>query len=203
MAYDSLIMIQLPRIIIFVWVGLTVLLIVTLGISLSVSQFQFRNQFNITADSRTQSQSQLQFPNRESILHHKDSSTQKISSIQNMIALLNYERAKSNLPPLLESPKLNATALEKACDMLERDYFDHVDPDGREAWHLYTAKGYQYLFAGENLIEGYETDQQALQALLESERHRANILSTQFEDIGIGRCGDFVVQHFGVVGYGL
>ena len=186
-------MIQLPRFIIFLWIGLTLILIFSLGVLVLSPQFQFQNQSQLHINSESQSQPQNQ----------EDSSSQNISSIQNMIALLNYERAKIDLPPLVESSKLNATALEKACDMVEREYFDHVDPDGREAWHLYAAKGYQYLFAGENLIEGYATDQQALQALLESERHRANIFSTQFEDIGIGRCGDFVVQHFGVVGYGL
>lgn len=123
-------------------------------------------------------------------------SNQRTSSSQDMVALINQLRSDHDLPPLVSNFRLNTAALNKACDMVERNYFGHLDPEGREVWHFIAAENYYHLFAGENLTEGYDSDQEALAALMESPRHRDNLLSEDFRDLGIGRCGDFQVQLF-------
>lgn len=119
-----------------------------------------------------------------------------VSSRQEMVSLINRERQAAGLVSLTVSDKLNASAEDKACDMRDREYFGHLDPDNREAWYLFDKHDYHYAFAGENLIEGFTGDEQSLAALMASQPHRVNILSENFTQIGVGRCGEFTVQHF-------
>ena len=44
---------------------------------------------------------------------------------------------------------------------------------------------YLYHFAGENLASGFETTEVLVDAWMESEGHRANIMSTDYDDVGI------------------
>lgn len=181
-------MISIPKCILYAWlVGTSILILGFIGMSAALL-------YTVNQGPSSLKVKQAEFSNQA--VYGSD-----ISAIQNMVALINETRAADALPPLKESPVLNATALEKACDMVEREYFGHVDPDGREVWHIFDAKGYVYAHAGENLIEGYKTDLEAMEAIMESERHRANVLSNQFTEVGIGRCGSMVVQHFGSIRY--
>ena len=127
-------------------------------------------------------------------------------TIAGVIDRTNYERAQNSLPGLTESAELDASAQVKANDILARQYFEHVSPDGKSVSDLVTAANYQYIRVGENLALGDFTDNvDLLTAWMNSPGHRANILDKRYEDIGIGIAygnyqGRFVVvavQHFG------
>lgn len=113
-----------------------------------------------------------------------------------MVGLINTERNKFGLKPLKENSTLNTTARIKACDMNRNKYFSHKDLRGRMSWHLFTSNGYYYDLAGENLARLFKTDTEAMRAFVKSKTHRENILG-DFDEIGIGRCGVYIVQHFG------
>ncbi len=71
--------------------------------------------------------------------------------------------------------------------MADRDFFAHCDLDtGTSPWDRMTAAGYQWSYAGENIAAGYGTPQEAMTGWMNSSGHRANILSTNFREIGLG-----------------
>ncbi len=85
----------------------------------------------------------------------------------------------------------------KACDIVKRKYWSHKDPDGVESWYMFDLAGYKYVYAGENLAKDFYSDYQAMRALMRSPTHRENILMREYTNVGIGRCGNITVQHFG------
>ena len=114
-----------------------------------------------------------------------------------MIGLINKERAVENLEPLVQNEILKKTATIKACDMRDNNYFAHDNLQGEESWYLFKENGYSYSIAGENLIKDFDSESDAMVALMNSEKHRDNIMHTRYTEVGIGKCGIYTVQHFG------
>lgn len=103
-----------------------------------------------------------------------------------LLAETNTERAKNNLGTLVLNDDLTKAAQAKAEDMAERNYWSHTTPDGQEPWEFITATGYRYLSAGENLAYGFSTSDQAIVGWMNSPGHRANILNTDYREVGFG-----------------
>jgi uncharacterized protein YkwD len=127
-------------------------------------------------------------------------------TIQGVIDRTNYERQKYSLSGLTESSELDASAQVKANDILARQYFEHTSPDGKGVSDLVSDAGYAYVRVGENLALGsFSNEVDLLTAWMNSPGHKANILDTRFQDIGIGIAfGNYQgknvlvsVQHFG------
>lgn len=127
-------------------------------------------------------------------------------TVDGIVRYTNMERQKAGLPPVTIHRKLSASALKKANDMLDRQYFEHTSPDGRTAVNLIKDQGYVYQIVGENLALGdFGSDAKLVDAWMNSPAHRANILNGKFSEVGIGIVkgnynGSIVwlaVQHFG------
>ncbi len=127
-------------------------------------------------------------------------------SIDGIIRYTNNERKKAGLEPLSPQKKLSASALKKANDMLDRQYFEHTSLDGKIAVDLVKEKGYIFQIVGENLALGdFGSDKRLVDAWMNSPTHRENILNAKFTELGIGIVkGDYkgstvwlAVQHFG------
>ncbi len=122
-------------------------------------------------------------------------------SQQEILSLVNKDRALHGLPALQLSPTLNLAALAKAKDMLSNNYFAHISPTGATPWHWFKAMGYNYTYAGENLAEGYSKASELEKSWMESPSHRANILSPNYSDVGFAIVSfnntSIVVQMFG------
>ncbi|NMC35699.1 hypothetical protein GYA49_01500 [Candidatus Beckwithbacteria bacterium] len=124
-----------------------------------------------------------------------------------IISLVNLQRQKEGLTPLKPNDKLAAAAKAKANDMFEFGYWDHYSPTKRPPWTFILNAGYDYHYAGENLAKDYYDDQSLVQAWMDSEPHKANILNKNYEDIGIaimqgelnGKDTVLVVQMFGAL----
>ncbi len=114
-----------------------------------------------------------------------------------MVVLINSQRQAAGITALIENPRLDESARKKACDMRDRNYFAHLSPDGKMSWELILKSGYYYRFAGENLGRDFGRDEDAMAKFMGSETHKANILGKQYREVGIGRCGVFIVQHYG------
>ncbi len=117
-----------------------------------------------------------------------------------MLELVNQERVKQGLKPLTASEPLRAVARAHAIDMLARGYFSHISPEGTDPFERMTAAGVNYLAAGENLAFAPTVDL-AHVGLMNSPKHRDNILSTDFGQVGIGvinagQYGRMFVQNF-------
>jgi len=124
-----------------------------------------------------------------------------------LIELLNQERKSLGLQSLKENTTLDNAAVLKAQDILEKDYFSHQSPDGVAPWYWFKIAGYNYKIAGENLAIGFLDSRELNRAWLDSPSHRANLLNSNYKDVGIAILkGDFqgnettvVVQLFGTL----
>lgn len=106
-------------------------------------------------------------------------------TVENVTYLLNKERIYHGLSPLNVDIDLNHAAKNKSKDMLNRNYFEHYAYN-LTPWDFINNSGYKYLYAGENLAMDFETSEGMVGAWMKSPLHRKNILSEDFEDIGIG-----------------
>lgn len=102
-----------------------------------------------------------------------------------MFTLVNDERKSRGIDELVWNPEALDVARAHAQDMWERRYFGHVSPEGEDVSHRLNKAGTKYGVAGENLALA-PTVSTAHVGLMESPGHRANILSVEFEKMGIG-----------------
>ena len=104
---------------------------------------------------------------------------------QDMFRMVNTERAKQGLAPLAFDNALRDLARAHSKDMFARGYFSHYTPEGRSPFDRMEDAGITYEYAGENLALAPSTSL-AMQGLMNSQGHRANILSPNFHTVGIG-----------------
>jgi len=104
-----------------------------------------------------------------------------------IISETNNQRVANGLKTLKENTILNQTALAKAKDILDKQYFDHISPSGVGPDGLAKRYGYDYIIIGENLILGtFSGDKEAVDDWMNSPGHRANILNARYTEIGVG-----------------
>jgi hypothetical protein len=103
-----------------------------------------------------------------------------------LLAATNSERSGNGVGTLTQNSMLVAAAQAKANDMISRNYWSHVTPDGTQPWAFITNAGYQYSTAGENLAYGFMTGSEAVTGWMNSPPHRANILNGSFTEVGFG-----------------
>ncbi|WP_449619815.1 SafA/ExsA family spore coat assembly protein [Robertmurraya sp. Marseille-Q9965] len=108
-------------------------------------------------------------------------------SIENqVIQLTNQERAKYGLKPLKANWELSRVARYKSADMRDKNYFSHTSPTYGSPFTMIKSFGLSYRSAGENIAAGQTTPAQVVQAWMNSEGHRANILNSGYTEIGVG-----------------
>ncbi|WMW21850.1 CAP domain-containing protein [Methanolobus mangrovi] len=106
---------------------------------------------------------------------------------QQMLDLINGERAIYGLEPLRFNAVLNDVASEHSKEMIELDYFSHDSYDGTSFSERLANAGYDMVYVGENIALRYPPDLVAAhEGLMASPGHRANILSPNYNEIGIG-----------------
>ena len=120
------------------------------------------------------------------ITHGQISISSNQSFEQSLVELANGDRAAQGLSALSENSLLSEAAQEKANDMAAKGYFSHVSPDGTSSWYWFTAVGYYYTHAGENLALDFNTPSSLEAAWMASPEHRANILKGVYTQIGVG-----------------
>lgn len=122
-----------------------------------------------------------------------------------LIELVNKSRHEFGLPPLVRNEKLSRSALAKAQDMEQKQYFEHISPEGLQPWFFAEKQDYRYKNFGENLAEGFFSSESVHESWMKSAGHKNNILSEDFEEIGVaifdfeqnGLKSFLVIEHFG------
>jgi uncharacterized protein YkwD len=109
------------------------------------------------------------------------------------LCLVNAVRAHFGVGPLVDKPALDSAALAHSRDMVASNYFDHTSPSGTTVADIVRASGYLdgagSWTIGENLGYGTQdltTPVAMVLAWFFSPEHRANMLSTDYRDTGIG-----------------
>ncbi|WP_339166269.1 CAP domain-containing protein [Paenibacillus sp. FSL R5-0341] len=113
-----------------------------------------------------------------------------------VVKLVNAERAKSGLSALTSDALLDKVAVAKVKDMSNNNYFDHQSPTYGSPFDMMKQFGVTYSYAGENIAKGQKTPQEVVTAWMNSEGHRANILSKNFTHIGVGYYNGYWAQEF-------
>jgi uncharacterized protein YkwD len=102
-----------------------------------------------------------------------------------MLQLVNRERARQGIGPLVADTALRTVARAHSVDMFERGYFSHYTPEGKDPFERMRAAHIAFLTAGENLALA-QTLSIAHTGLMHSPGHRANILNPAYHRVGIG-----------------
>ena len=101
-----------------------------------------------------------------------------------VVALVNAERAKYGLSALRVDSRVQQAAQVRAAETVQS--FSHTRPNGSSFSTALTEAGVSYTRSGENIAYGQSTPQQVVQAWMNSDGHRANILNGSFTTIGVG-----------------
>ena len=117
-----------------------------------------------------------------------------------MFNLINAQRTKAGLAALKIDEEVQKVAKDKAKDMVNLGYFSHTSPTYGSPFDMLKSYGVSYKTAGEN-IAGNSSNQKAVDAWMNSEGHKANILNSGYNYTGIGivqsnKYGKIYVQMF-------
>jgi uncharacterized protein YkwD len=133
--------------------------------------------------------------------------------------LINAERASAGLAALGTNAQLATAAQGMADEMVEKQFFSHDTPDGRNVADRVVPTGYlprnDDWVLGENLAWGsgaLSTPRAIVNGWMNSTGHRKNILDSSYKDVGLGvklgspspsvKGGTVFVHNFGARGSG-
>jgi len=88
--------------------------------------------------------------------------------------------------PLTMNGALRCAARVHSQDMANRGFFDHVNPEGESPGDRISRAGYSFFTAGENIAAGQTSPEEVVAGWLDSPGHCMNIMSPDFEEIGVG-----------------
>ena len=109
------------------------------------------------------------------------------STEQQVVELVNLERANDGKAPLKLTDLLNTAAGQHSANMADRDFVAHCDPDTRSLPEdRMRDAGYFPNRSGENIAAGYGSPAAVMNGWMNSSGHRSNILSSNYREIGIG-----------------
>lgn len=103
-----------------------------------------------------------------------------------VVTMVNNERSKVGLAPLRLSWQLSRVARYKSQDMIDKGYFSHQSPTYGSPFVMMKAFGIKYMSAGENIAYGQKTATSVMTGWMNSAGHKANILSKNYSEIGVG-----------------
>ena len=115
---------------------------------------------------------------------------------QQVVDLVNQERAAYGLAPLTLSTELCNGARLKSQDMLNNGYFSHYSPTYGSPFEMMDSLGIETWGAAENIARGQKTAEEVMNSWMNSPGHRANILSEEYVKIGVGYADGYWTQWF-------
>ena len=124
---------------------------------------------------------------------------------QKLLDLVNKARSKGcncgdEYYPPVDSVKWNAK-LEQAAqkhsnDMNDNNFFSHTGSDGSEHHERILSTGYDCGWTGENIANGYTTEEAVVNGWLKSEGHCKNIMNEHYTEMGVATAGSYWTQDF-------
>lgn len=107
-----------------------------------------------------------------------------------VVRLVNEIRVQRGLQELTYNWELSRVARYKSQDMKDNRYFSHTSPVYGSPFQMMKNFGITYRSAGENIARGQRSPQEVVNAWMNSDGHRANILNPSFTQIGVGYVAD-------------
>lgn len=103
-----------------------------------------------------------------------------------MANIVNLWRTLGGVPPVSLCAPLMRAAQTQSNSQAARTLRSHTGPDGSRPSERGTRAGYDWLSYGENVASHYRDVYDVMDAWMASTGHRANIMSTQFQHMGMG-----------------
>lgn len=103
---------------------------------------------------------------------------------QEVFKIVNEERTSRGLSELTYNYELEKCTDIRAEEIIE--LFDHTRPNGYKWYTVLSEQGVRYFTAGENIASGYPTAESVMDGWMNSDGHRANILSADFHQFACG-----------------
>jgi len=129
-------------------------------------------------------------PGSSNNLPSSDSVVEAFNTENNLLSIINQTRAKNGTRQLAINAALSNIARDRSTDMLTRNYFSHITPDGKNIFMILNENGYSWQLAGENIFEcspaANGTETAIFNIWMSSPSHRDNILNVNFSQFGIG-----------------
>ncbi|MGN1433538.1 MAG: Ig-like domain-containing protein [Ruminococcus sp.] len=102
---------------------------------------------------------------------------------EKVLEIVNAERAKAGKKPLIASADLTEIANIRVKELTQK--FSHERPDGTTVFSMAREKGISYGSMAENIAMGQGTPESVMNAWMNSQGHRDNILSSSYTYVGI------------------
>ncbi len=112
-----------------------------------------------------------------------------------MLALVNAERKKAGLGPMVADVRLNRAAEMHSQHMSASGQMSHHLPGQADPFQRMRDQGISFHSASENVAAGQTSEAQVHDSWMKSAGHRANILGP-YDAFGYGRSGNFYTQEF-------
>jgi uncharacterized protein YkwD len=100
--------------------------------------------------------------------------------------LVNEHRSRAGCLPLAWDAAAARAAQAHSDDMVRRDYFDDVSPEGRAAGDRLRAAGARWTAVAENIASGASSPDAVVQGWLGSPEHRGNLENCIYTRHGVG-----------------
>lgn len=161
----------------------------------NTEQIDKKNQEQSKPETTTSQNNKVAEPTNNKV----EDATASVSAFEKeVVELTNKERANYDLPALTLDSELSKVAKAKSQDMSTNNYFDHTSSTYGSPFDMMEQFGITYKAAGENIAKGQKTPEEVVKEWMNSEGHRANILSDKFTHIGVGYVenGNYWTQQF-------
>ncbi len=120
-----------------------------------------------------------------SVTYSVDLTEEEKEAIAEVIRLTNSERSAAGKSALKEDATLTALAMKRAEEATRK--WGHTRPNGKSWDSILSGTAFSNTYAGENLVMGTGfTPANAISNWMKSEGHKANILSSKYNCIGVG-----------------
>ncbi len=113
-------------------------------------------------------------------------STTPSSRESQVLSLVNAERQKAGCSAVQIDARLTKSASAHSADMVQRNFFAHVNPDSVAPNERMVTAGFPVRSWGENIAAGQADATSVMHAWMNSSGHRANILNCGFRYLGMG-----------------
>lgn len=134
------------------------------------------------------------------VVSDKVISTELTNDEKEVLNLVNQKRQEEGLEPLQIDDDVQNLCRLKAKEMVEKSYFSHTSPTYGSTFEMIKNEKISYKVAGEN-IAGNSENSKAVDAWMNSENHKANILNRSYNYTGVAvvsspKYGKIYVQIF-------
>lgn len=134
------------------------------------------------------------------VVSQKENTSELVKEEQEILDLINQKREEAGLNKLKIDDDLQNVCRIKAEEMVEKEYFSHTSPKFGTPFEMLKKEGIEYKVAGEN-IAGNSDNEKAVEAWMNSENHKSNILNKAYNYTGVAvvdskKYGKIYVQMF-------